>query len=96
MREFHRRVEEALGQVVQVILFGSSARGDANEDSDVDVLVIAPVLDARAEEIIGDLAWEVGYEAGIVLSVIPVSQEQLHLLQYSPLFQSVQREGILL
>lgn len=27
---------------LQVILFGSQARGDANEDSDVDLLVIVP------------------------------------------------------
>lgn len=52
--------------------------------------MIEPVLDARAEEIIGDLAWEVGF----VLSVIPVSQEQLRLLRYSPMFQSVQWKGI--
>ena len=32
-REFHAR---------KVVLFGSHARGDANEDSDVDLLVILP------------------------------------------------------
>jgi len=34
----------------QVILFGSHARGDANEDSDVDFLVVMPVQGSKAEQ----------------------------------------------
>ena len=34
----------------QVILFGSYARGDANEDSDVDFLVVMPVQGSKAEQ----------------------------------------------
>jgi predicted nucleotidyltransferase len=94
VREFHRRVEEALGQPVEVVLFGSCARGTATEDSDVDVLVVVSHLDARTEDLIGDIAWEVGFETGLVFSAIPLSEQQLSLLRYSPWFQSVQREGI--
>ena len=94
VREFHQRIEDALGQPVQVVLFGSCARGTATEDSDVDVLVVVSHLDARTEDLIGDIAWEVGLETGLVLSAIPLSEQQLSLLQYSPWFQSVQREGI--
>ena len=35
-----------------VILFGSHARGDAGEDSDVDFLVVEPGLSARREEMV--------------------------------------------
>jgi len=94
VREFRKRVEQALGAPVQVILFGSYARGEAREESDVDVLVIVPVLNARAEDVIGDVAWELGLSSGMVLSAIPVAQEELKILQESPFFQAVQREGI--
>lgn len=40
IEEFGRRVGEEFG-AERVILFGSYARGDANADSDVDLLVIA-------------------------------------------------------
>ena len=51
MQENHRKVdEELLGDIVQrilsvtqpekIILFGSYARGDATEESDIDILVI--------------------------------------------------------
>jgi predicted nucleotidyltransferase len=37
---------------VRIVLFGSYARGDAREDSDLDLLVIAPRVDDRAKEMV--------------------------------------------
>lgn len=36
----------------QIILFGSHGRGDADEHSDIDLLVVEPVVDDRFEEMI--------------------------------------------
>lgn len=36
----------------EVILFGSYARGDAKDDSDLDFLVVEPVLESRREEMV--------------------------------------------
>ncbi len=36
----------------QIVLFGSQARGDAGPDSDVDFLVIEPVIENRAQEMV--------------------------------------------
>jgi predicted nucleotidyltransferase len=36
----------------RIILFGSHARGDAREDSDVDLLVIEPQVEDRAREMV--------------------------------------------
>ncbi len=41
-------VEEV--QPERIILFGSRARGDAREDSDVDLLVILPQVESRHRE----------------------------------------------
>ncbi len=35
-----------------IILFGSQARGDAREDSDIDVLVVEPVVTSRHAEMV--------------------------------------------
>jgi uncharacterized protein len=52
-------------------LFGSRARGDAEPDSDVDVLVVLEnTADEAARDYVSDCAWEAGYEHGIV--VVPV------------------------
>ena len=55
----------------QVILFGSRARGDAEPDSDMDLLVILnEPVSRKSRKIVSDNAWEVGFDAGVV--VVPV------------------------
>jgi predicted nucleotidyltransferase len=36
----------------EVILFGSYARGDATEESDLDFLVVEPILESRRDEMV--------------------------------------------
>ncbi len=43
---------QAAPQAEQIILFGSQARGDAVEGSDLDVLVIEPEVANRAHEMV--------------------------------------------
>ena len=50
----------------QVILFGSYARGDANEDSDVDFLVVMPVQGSKAEQEV---------RIGVALHDFPVAKD---------------------
>jgi predicted nucleotidyltransferase len=42
----------AAAQPLKVILFGSHARGDADDHSDVDLLIIEPTVSNRYEEMI--------------------------------------------
>ena len=43
---------QAAPHAEQIVLFGSRARGDANEHSDYDFLVIEPTVDNRAREMV--------------------------------------------
>ena len=92
--ELRQKLVDIFGEKVQAILYGSQARGEALEDSDIDVLVILPNLEKKTLDTVLDVAWEVGFEAGKVISVIPATHQEMKHLSASPFFQSVQRDGV--
>jgi predicted nucleotidyltransferase len=55
-------------QVISVVLFGSRARGEADPDSDMDLLVVMYAVDLGTRRAIRYLAVEVGLEHDIYLS----------------------------
>ncbi len=57
-----------------VLLFGSQARGEATPESDVDVAVI---LDDGPDALfaLGDVAYDVLLETGVVLQTVPIRLE---------------------
>ena len=62
-------------RLVSVHLFGSYARGEAHEDSDVDCLVLLdhvdPADDRTVTDLAGDLTWQIG---GVVISPLLMSE----------------------
>lgn len=63
----------------RLILFGSRARGDAGPESDWDVAVMLRQLDNPWMELVSlaDVAWEIQVETGAVVSLVPLSPEDL-------------------
>ncbi|CUX77667.1 nucleotidyltransferase family protein [Thermococcus chitonophagus] len=61
LREFIKRVEDKFGGSVEsIVLFGSYARGDYSEDSDIDVLIVGDVDFYEIMEIVTDILLEYG------------------------------------
>ncbi len=82
--------------VYDVRVFGSRARGDASEDSDLDVLVVVDQLDHDIDRYISECAWEAGFPEDIVLMPVAITRD---MLENSPLRESVfirhvYREGV--
>jgi len=93
-REVRKRLTTELGQPIQVILFGSQARGDATKESDIDLLVILPMIDARTTRLASRIGWEVGFDAGRVISIIPDTREQMKRFGFLPFYRAIKTEGI--
>ncbi|TVQ23098.1 MAG: nucleotidyltransferase domain-containing protein [Leptolyngbya sp. DLM2.Bin15] len=77
-------------------VFGSRARGDAREDSDLDVFLKVETLDRTLREQIHDLAWEIGFEHDRVISTFVVTEAQIRegAVGANPLLAKVLEEGI--
>ncbi len=83
--------------VYEIVLFGSRARGDAAPDSDMDVLVVlnAPVT-RQYRDTAMDCAWEVGFDADIVIVPVVVYHDawKSRQQQDSLLALAIREEGI--
>lgn len=82
----------------RVILFGSRARGDAEPESDMDVLVIVDELTDEKEDYISECAWKAGFEYGIVLVpvVFSVDEWESGPERFSLLAEAIRSEGVYL
>lgn len=69
LEEFASRLHERFGAaLVDLRLFGSVARGESHEDSDVDVAVVLTQIDWATRRTVIDLATDVGLESGLSIS----------------------------
>ena len=93
--EFVRRaLEKYSGRIDEIILFGSVARGEAREDSDIDILVIG---DASLEELV-DISFPILLEQGEIISAKDMDKGHFDFLVqegYS-FIRNVLEEGIIL
>lgn len=82
---------------MQVILYGSEARGDARPDSDIDLLIIVDrdsITETERQEIVNPL-FDVEYEMGILINPIVVLKKQWGKM-ITPFYENVMKEGVLL
>lgn len=96
-RDFAERVHR-LGAGVIVKLFGSAARGELEESSDIDIYVELPD-DLGGEAIrsrISDIAWEVGFAHDRVIQAVVYRKSEIweSPLRSSPFIKAVIHEGI--
>lgn len=96
VEEFKKEIEKLYGKrLKRVILYGSYARGDATEDSDIDLLIVLEGNVIPGEEIdrMIDIITEINLKYGMLISVYPVSEKDYTNVN-SPLLINVRREGV--
>lgn len=96
--EIKRRLSEAYGdRLKKVVIYGSEARGEAEPDSDIDVMVVlegeVKLLDEIARST--NAVYPLVLETGRPIHPDPVSAETYETCDYS-LYRAVRAEGIAL
>ncbi len=77
----------------EAILYGSYARNQANQDSDIDVLLLSDSIDFNNEKNIG-LIWKTAYEVDPRIEPYGVSKKRFIEDDYLPLFEHIKEEGV--
>ena len=96
VHRFKSLVEEKL-HVHQMIVFGSRARGDAEEESDLDVLVVIDEpVNRELRRFVSDCAFEVDVGNDFIVSPILVSRAEWENgpERFSPFAHAVREEGV--
>lgn len=94
--ELNRRLASLYGQRLRgVYLFGSYARDEANQESDVDVLIVLDRVSNYSREIdtTSELTSELSLEYGVSLSRVFATEEQWRKGQTN-FFQNLREEAV--
>jgi predicted nucleotidyltransferase len=96
LSELQRRFQELYAErLVQMILFGSQARGDAEEGSDIDVLVVLKDEVHPYEEIqrTSEIVAGLSLVNDVVISCSFMGEESFRH-RNGPLLRNIRREGV--
>ena len=82
-------------EIDEVILYGSVARGEDHEGSDIDLLVISQDKFQTKSKLypkVGDFL----LDKGVYISVKVISPEEYHQMQNTYFFSQIEKEGVIL
>lgn len=96
LKELKKRLKEKFDDV-EIILFGSKARGDYDEESDMDLLILinAPI-NSKIEEEITEITYDIELKYNVVFGKIIENREfwNSRLAKAMPLHWEIDKEGV--
>lgn len=98
---FVQEIRNVLGEdLKKVIVYGSYARGDYREGSDVDVMVLTSLTDEVIKPVeykLNDVAFDFLMEYGVDISIIVKNEEHFkYWLGALPFYDNVVKEGVVI
>ena len=95
VEEFVRRVlERYRDKIDSIILFGSVARGEAKEDSDIDVLIVIKKEDFKLRRALIGVAFDILLETGSDISVKVLSKNEFEDRRDFSFLRNIISEGV--
>ena len=103
INKFVIECKKSLGKrIKKIILYGSYARGDFNDNSDIDIMILTDLSDEEIIEYrdkVSDIAFDIEFENefDIMLSPLVKNIDKFNYwLQALPFYMNIQKEGVVL
>ncbi|WP_334196303.1 nucleotidyltransferase domain-containing protein [Muricomes intestini] len=98
---FISMVGELLGDKLdKIILYGSFARGDDQENSDVDIMILVRISEQEIKKIenyIYDIAFDIELNTGVDISPVIKNVNQFEYWEDTlPFYRNVKEEGVVI
>lgn len=97
-QEFSNFLKSAVpGQIDSVVLYGSVARGEATESSDIDILIVSPNAESirdRVSELRCDFTYDRDFD--VFISLIYLDRDKIDEIENLEFKSGILREGIAL
>jgi predicted nucleotidyltransferase len=82
IREFTAAARETLGPLLKAVrLFGSRARGEGHEESDLDLALIVEAGGRARRHALYDLAFDIGLAHGVTLAPLVLEEQRFEVLK---------------
>lgn len=101
LEEYVNEIKKIYGiHLKEVILYGSYARGDFNDDSDIDIMILLDITDLEAKVYFDSLI-DMTYDFNLDndLDINPYAKSKAHFMKWVndyPFYANVNKEGVVL
>ncbi|MDO9045527.1 MAG: nucleotidyltransferase domain-containing protein [Methanobacteriaceae archaeon] len=82
-------------EIKKIILFGSVARGDDNEESDIDILIVSTKKSETKDKIMAKIT-DALLDREIYISAKVISQNEYENLKTSYFISNINKEGVVI
>lgn len=99
--QFSAQMKKLFGDnLSKIIIYGSYARGDYNQSSDIDIMILVHLSEEdikSKENVVYDIAFDLEMETGLHISPIIKSESQYdYWVEVLPFYKNIQKEGIVI
>lgn len=97
--EIAKSLTEKLSEVAKIVdfrIFGSRARGEDDDYSDMDVFIEVEDINEELRERIRNIVWEISFENCVLISPLIFTRKEIENspLKSSPIIKNIMEEGI--
>ena len=92
VREYLKELVSNGLNITKAYIYGSYARGTVTEESDIDLLLIAPEFDKKIDEYL-PLIWLSTRKSNYKIEPVPIGEKKFEENESSPLIEAVRIEG---